>query len=305
MFRKKQTPPVKTGRNVRPQQAANVFSYHANRSSSGDVASERRMGHKTETKKRRNGREWLAFLPSAIAGFALLLCVSYILSLDTNAKLQVVGDQRESGLLVGIEEYEIGVQEAFDSSLANKSKLLINTDELANKLREKYPELGEIAIVLPLVGRRPIVQVQPAKPALILGTASGGYVVDETGRIIADAESVASSIRDRLPTLQDESGLQLERGKYALSTDVVELASEVAAQFSEKGVKIQTMTLPIAPHELHVRVSGLPYYIKFNTKGEGRVQAGSYIATKQKLEADTVIPSQYIDVRVEGRVFYK
>lgn len=306
MFRKKQKPPLQARRNVSPQQSANVFSYRASRAPS-DGANQRRMSQKAAApkKQKRNTREWLALVPSLFAGVALLLCLGYILTLDTNAKIHVVGDQRELGLMAGIEAYEAGVQEVFASSFANQSKLLINTDAIADDLREKYPELGDVAVVLPFIGRRPVVQVQPARPALVLGTTNGGFVVDETGRIIADAEDADSSIRDKLPALQDESGLQLERGNYALKAETVRLIQEVALQLQDKDIEIQTMTLPTTPNELHVRVAGKPYFVKFNLRGEGREQAGAYIATKEKLEADGAAPRQYIDVRVPGKAYYK
>jgi hypothetical protein len=139
----------------------------------------------------------------------------------------------------------------------------------------------------------------------VLGTLEGTRVVDENGRIIAEARDVESSVRDKLPVLLDESGLTLDRGNYALPQGTVAFVREVSAQLTAQGYKIQSMVLPAEPNEMHVRIEGQSYYVKFELRGEGRVQAGSYSATKEKLEAGKVTPREYIDVRVPGKIYYK
>jgi hypothetical protein len=308
MFRKKQTPD-QTGRNVRPQQTANVFSYYASRSSAeGGQQQSRRMEPLPQKRRSIGGlraRQLVAYTPSFIAGLVLMICLVYVSTLEIHPKLQVVGDQRTTGLVSGIETYEDDIGAVLGDSVLNRSKLLINTDDIARKIQEKFPELGEVAVILPLVDRRPIVQVQPAKPALVLGTLEGGLVIDENGRTIADARDVESSVRDALPTLQDESGLSLERGKYAVPKETVGFVQAIAAQLKQKGYKIQSMTLPAAANEMHLRVHGKPYYVKFDLRGDSRVQAGTFIATKEKLEADKVTPREYIDARVPGKAYFK
>jgi len=248
----------------------------------------------------------MSYLPSLVAGIALLLCMIYVSTLSDNPKLQVVGNPPQAqGLFTGVKGYEADVRAVFSESLSNRSKLLINTDQLAKKLQERFPELGDIAIVLPLVGRRPVVQIRPAEPALVLGTLQGALVIDEHGRTIADAGDVESSILDKLPTLQDESSLSLERGSYALPKETVSFVMTVAAQLQEKKLEIQSIVLPAVANEMHIRLRNRPYYIKFNLRGDGRIQAGTLIATKGRLEADHITPRHYIDVRVPGKVFYK
>lgn len=305
MFRKKQTN-NQPSRNVRQQQTANVFSYHASRSP-GSGQQSRRM--ETEVagrrKKKMSVKKLVSYAPSLIAGLILATCLVYISTLNDTPRLQVVGDQSDTGLVSGVESYKDGVSEVFNESTFNRSKLLIDTDEIARKLAEKYPELGEVAVILPLVGRRPVVQVRPAEPALVLSTLEGGLVVDENGRIIARAQDVESSMRDKLPVLRDDSGLSLDRGSYALHPEAVELIRTVSAHLKQNGYRVQTMTLPAVANEMHLRLQDKPYYVKFDLRGDGRVQAGTLIATKEKLEADKVTPREYVDVRVSGKAYYK
>jgi len=309
-LRKKQTQ-IRQGRTVRPRQPANVFSYYSARSGTTRQQSRRTdpappiKREKDQKNLRRTANRWAAYIPSLIVGLVLLLCMVYVSTLTGNPRLQMVGNPQASGLVAGVAAYETDVQAVFSESLLNRSKLLINTDELAKKLQDKFPELGEVAVVLPLIGRRPIVQIRPAEPALTLGTLQGALVIDEHGRTIAKARDVESSILDKLPTLQDESGLSLERGNYALPEETVTFVKSIAGQLDSKRLKVGSMLLPVTANELHVRLQGKPYFVKFNVRGQGRTQVGTFIATKEKLEAGKITPREYIDVRVPGKAFYK
>lgn len=128
---------------------------------------------------------------------------------------------------------------------------------------------------------------------------------DENGRAIADAHDVESSIKDDLPVVQDESGLPIKRGQTALPKETVSFIETVAGQLEAKRIAVQTIVLPPIANELHIRLSGQPYFVKFDVRGEGRLQAGSLIAVKEKLEADKRTPKEYIDVRVPDKAFYK
>lgn len=306
MFRKKQVP-EKSPRNVRPQQTTNVFSYHANRSVDDGLRA--RRTEQPSTPKRLiltfDRRKWVSYVPSVLAGFVVLFCLVYVSTLSGQVKMQIVGDEGKTKAPVQPDNYVAEIQAVFNNSLYSKSKLLINTDEIAQTIQDKFPELGEVSIVLPLVGRRPIVQAKPKEPVLILGTHNGGFAVDESGRIMSKASDIDSSVRDNLPAIQDESNLSVELGEYALPKGAVAFVREVAAHVAAKGYKVRSMSLPPVANEMHLRLEGKTYYVKFDLAGESRVQAGAFIVMKEKLEKDGVNPREYLDVRVPGKVYYK
>jgi hypothetical protein len=70
-------------------------------------------------------------------------------------------------------------------------------------------------------------------------------------------------------------------------------------------MQIESLTLPSGLSELDVRIKGQGYYVKFNLLGDGREEAGAYLALKSHLDAGHITPRQYIDVRVEGKGYYK
>lgn len=250
-------------------------------------------------------KKLLANTPSLLAGLGLLLCAVYASTLSTTPKLQVLSQTSGTGFIEDIDAYEEALGPLFSSSLSNRSKLLIDTNKIAADIQDENPELGEVSVNLPLIGRRPVVQVRPAQPALVMGTLDDAVVVGRNGRIIASAKGTESSVLGKLPVVLDESGLEIERGGYALQTESVELIVMVYRQLTASQIKVQSITLPAIANEMHIRLEGEPYFAKFDLRGDGRVQAGTLIAAKKKLDTDGTKPRQYIDVRVTGKAFFK
>lgn len=304
MFKKKQTPP---GRSVRSQASAPVFSYYANRSSSDTTGARRQKPIKTPRQK-RFGQLWsrntIHLVPSILAGGVLVVCILYNSSLSGQPKLQIVASEQAKLALAEPHTYEQHIAGIFGKKLQNNSKLLIDTDSVASEIEGEIPELGKITIMLPLVGRRPVVQAEPLSAALLLTSVDKVYAVDQSGRVTTSANELPSSLRDKLPVVQDESGLALEPGQYGLKRETVSFIEMVTFQLKAANIAVQSLILSNTPDELHVRTND-NYYIKFNMRGDGRAQAGTFIATQKQLRRQNVQPKQYIDVRVPGKVYYK
>lgn len=306
MFRKKKPQTNNGRRDVQRSPQANVFSYYASRNPS-EVAPRSRMDRKvTPRRNRLIGKFALAYVPSYLAGLALLVCLVYVSTLSSQPNIHITGTADKKTLIVNADTYEYEIQQLLLSSLLNQSKLLINTDKLASEIESNFPELGDVSIVLPVVGRRPIIEVRPARQAIVLGAEDGPFIVDTKGRVLATTSEVDSYLWDDLPRVQDQSGLRSERGKIALTSEAVAFIREVSYQLKEKRIPVQSLALPVtSANELRVRVQGKPYFVKLDVRGEGRQQVGTYIAVKQRLEKDGTVPAQYIDVRVPEKAFYK
>lgn len=297
MFRKK--PKTQPRRSTAEYQSANVFSYYASRS-----RTETPVGRHDEQPGRTN-TSWWKHLPSLISLIAMAICAGYILSLSTNPKVRLYTGVGNDVLLRDLGVYQRVAQDIMSSSLLNSTKLTINTEGLADKLQSQFPELTDVSVTIPLSGRRPIFEILPSKTALILIAKNGAFVVNEQGVAIMRLSELPKSSNLSIPSTTDESGLSVEVGKAALPATTASFITEVVTQLKTNNVSISGMSLPLIANELHVRISGQPYYIKFNLQGRARDQSGTYLAIKKRLETDKVTPAEYIDVRVEERAYYK
>ena len=128
---------------------------------------------------------------------------------------------------------------------------------------------------------------------------------DKDGKAILPAAAVHDLGSWQIPTVDDESTIKIELGKSALPGNDVAFIQEVVGQLAAKGLKTSSVVLPRAAEALDVRIEGQPYFIKFSLQTDAKVAVGSFLAVKQKLDNEHIVPGQYIDVRVEGKAYYK
>jgi hypothetical protein len=70
-------------------------------------------------------------------------------------------------------------------------------------------------------------------------------------------------------------------------------------------VSVSSLTLPKTAQELDLRTKDRPYYVKFYLGGDALLQAGQFLATRRQFDTSNTQPAEYLDVRVEGKIFYK
>lgn len=293
----------------RPNQgrtAAPVFSYYSNRSSNSVPRTGGSRGEAADAvaAKRRSKRRWLVYLPSFISLAVVLSAFAYLTTLSTDPRIEI----KTGTTLVAVQKesvYELAANRLMKKSLLSQSKLTADTDAMAEEFKTEFPELGEVVVIMPLIGRRAVFEIRPAQPALILAGTGGSYIIDAAGRPVLKASQLASSVRDKLPVVTDDSGTEVNLGKQLLPAELVVFINDINSQFKAASITVDSYTLPFFANEVHVRLKGQGYTIKFNTENDARQQAGTYFALAEKLAADGIVPAEYIDVRIDERAYYK
>ncbi len=242
----------------------------------------------------------------ALSALVLTAGLVLLLSLSTSPRVEVASASSQAYYVQNTTVYQQAAARALGGSLFNRSKLTVDTAKVSQELTSQYPELRDVSVDLPLFGVRPVVRVTPYPPAFILTTTSNGaFLIDTSGRALISASQVTDNGELAVPKLEDKSGLRVELGKQVLSRATVNFARQVTAVLDAADIAYSRLVLPANSSELDVYISGKPYFVRFNLQGEARMQTGAFIATKQRLESERVTPSQYIDVRVADRAYYK
>ncbi len=292
-------------RPVRDAAKPNFISYHASRQQAEarqqqvrQVASQDLGRPKQDTVRNFSWMHWAI-------GLVLAVCALYSLSLSTNARFTMT-NPRGVPLLRAKQEYQDELAKLLGGSLLNQNKITIDTDKLTSEFANKFPELDKVEIVLPFMGRRPVVEATTSTPALFLSTSSGTYVIDGKGRAVIDSKSLPADARAlAIPTVKDQADIDVGVGKAVLSKQDVAFITSLYQQFAAKQMSVSSVELPPLASELRVRVSGKPYYIKFSLLTDSRVAVGQYLALDEVLTAKRITPSEYVDSRVEEKIYYK
>ena len=237
--------------------------------------------------------------------FVITISLGYLLWIDANPKISILSDSEDATLLQSSNVYQDAVKSMLIKSIFNKTKLTINTDKLARELKNKYPEIAEVAINIPIAGHRLLFEIEPAKKAVILDTIkSGSFVIDDNGRAVVLTSDVADIKVLNIPKVIDETGLEIKVGQSVMKKEDVMFTLSLNRQIQSTNRQIRIIKMSKF-NELHVYLADKNYYIKFNLNSDVALQIGAFLAVEGKLSQEGVTPSEYIDVRVGGKVFYK
>jgi len=255
---------------------------------------------------KRLGKFWLQRF-----GLFILLAVALVsfissVTLSTDPKVVLVAGSSQQPFLQDKQVYNRAIVKQLGSSIWNRNKITVNTERINQQLTMQFPELASVNMTLPLVSHRPIIYLQAAQPAIILHTTSGSYVLDTTGKALLSG-AVPPAVTDlNLPTLTDQSGLAITVNREALRSSDVRFIQTVVAELKVQGLTPSSLILPVASSELDVYLAGQPYFIKFNLQSDNaRQQVGTFLAVLAQLKRQNNLPNAYVDVRVDGRAYYK
>lgn len=301
-FTKKTAGPRRPRTQVEAGNRAPTFSYRANRMPSDQLSGKRGQ----EVKRRRTPAISWRQLPSIFISLTMFVCFFYLTTLSSDPRIadQVVSTQKSS-LLREPSVYRQAAQRILERSLVNKSKITFNSSDFDKRMRAEFPEISATAVTLPIMGRRPVVELVIARPQIVLVTAQGSYLVDGQGRAVADAKDIKNLEKLSLPTVGEQAGTTVKLGEGVLPSQTVTFITTFVTQLASRGIKVTSITLPQAASEVQVRFEGAAYALKASLLTDPRQSAGAFLATKKRLDAENIVPSEYVDVRVEEKVFYK
>jgi hypothetical protein len=242
---------------------------------------------------------------TSMAGLIALLFLISVLT--PHAKLVMESTPASKPLLKSDAQYSQAADQAVSDSLLNRSKLTLNASRIDTELLGQFPELSDVHVSAPVIGSKPVVTLTAATPALQLMTGNGGtFVIDTTGKAVVLVSNVSNPAALHLPLVVDKTNLPVKLGQPALSESSVAFMREIVAQLAAKHVNVSKLTLPAAANEIDASLQGRAYTVKFNTQSSSaRQQAGTFLAVVTRLDKLHTQPSQYVDVRVEGRAYYK
>ena len=304
--RKKETPEISARRqplrSLTPRDNSSVFSYHAARQMRGDDARRPEVSGRVEP--RIGSRFDRVRFGALILGLFLLFV--YFTWLGGSSHVVVEKSTNSAVLLQNTDRYQQAADSLLRTSLANHNKLTLDSSGIAAKLAQQFPELADVSVQTPLFGHQVQIYITSATASLILDTLSNqAFLVASSGKVLAPADTVSKLSSLHLPTVIDQSGLPLQVGSAALPSTNVNFIQIIVAQLQAAHITLKSLTLPRGTSELDVRISGKPYYIKFNLEADADQQVGTFLSLYKYLNRQQITPAQYIDVRALGRAYYK
>lgn len=252
---------------------------------------------------KRIGRGYLVKTRRILLLAVILAIFGFSLVINSKAKVSVDNQIYRQG-----SEYTAAVDQEL-SAILNHFKPTLNQQAITNSLKGRFPELSDVIIKLPLYARTPEVQLKVAPPSFILTGAAGTYgeqikyVVAANGRAVGLSENFPKITN--LPVISDQISLPVKTGEVVLGKETSQFILAVLAQCQQANVPVASFNLPKGSPEIDLRTTDRNYFIKFNSDGDVLIQTGQFLAARAQFDRSGGGPSEYLDVRVEGRIYYK
>jgi len=299
--------PSSLRRNKNNTSSSAAFSYHSLRSAQGgpfnrnttvanqSVSQNKKIEHLTI-------KRWVTF----IALVVILVLVISELFVSTDARLNIIQPSGYTYQERSISQYQKAVASAIGSSIYNRFKVTISPTDIANSIKKSFPEVSFVAVTVPLFGSKPTVYIQLTRPDVIYKTPNNSYILDNSGVIITNTSSFTPSELATLPIITSSLNGSFTTGDQLLSANNVNFIQTISLGLKAKGIGITKMVLVPGAEEMDVYIANQPYYVKFNLhQTDALQQLGTYLATVATLKQEGKTATQYIDVRVDGRAYYK
>ncbi len=188
--------------------------------------------------------------------------------------------------------------------IKNSNKISFSEAPIVQMIQTKFPEVRSAHIELPFFSEQPVVWLDISEPAFVLkGSDKQVLLVDSQGVAVEPVKKLSEY--SSLPTIKDESGFKSKPGQQVISSDAVNFIATLLAQAKAAKVPLKSLVVPAKAQELDLYTSDTGYYTKFYLGGDPLVQSGQFLAARHKFSQSGQQPSQYLDVRVAGKIFYK
>ena len=295
--KKKQNQQADRARSDAPQQR--VISYYT--ASRRQLDNFERTSPQSETslayrRIERVRSSWFTLLIAVV----VILVVGYLASLGSKPHVTLQGTQYRS-----LSEYTELTQKAFGNDLRSRVKPLLPSSKLEQAVSQAIPEARTVTVTSSFLGHRPEVKIVTDDAVAVFSQlGSSDLVLSTRGRLLLPAGQSDVPLGN-LPIIENLTGIKGEAGEQFMRPDETQAFTRLLAQFSADKSK-PVFTLNTTPHEILAKESGRGgYTVKFLLTDTITSQYGSLRATEKKLSEISQKPSEYIDVRLVDKVYYK
>lgn len=192
------------------------------------------------------------------------------------------------------------VNNYLNSRLLAKNWLFLNQQDLKGYLQKTFTGQETITVSKKFPNHLSVV-TDEQKPGLIWKTGSRTYILSTSGRVISEQQKADNSA---LPQVIDSTNLPVEVGSRVAARDFVNFVGKVGEFMKANQIGVEKMYVLDTTSELYVKTQA-GYDIKFSTNQNPDSATRSLKATLDLINQQNKKPSSYIDLRVEGRAFYK
>lgn len=234
---------------------------------------------------------WTRWVAVAVAIIAILFTLGQLTALK---HVQVKGNHSLTTAHIDQLAHQGLAKQLFGHNVA-----LVDTGGLAAYLQKEEPGIKQVSIHRHLPHTLSLTIVERL-PALNWKTNGSVYLLDTNATVIGPTPPAYAA----LPTVTDSSNLPAKVGERVAPTAFVGFCISIVQLIPTAGYTIQDMTVPETTSEIYVQTTQ-GVLLKFDTTRPAGEEIADLQAVKAQLAAAHKTPSQYIDLRIAHKAYYK
>lgn len=187
---------------------------------------------------------------------------------------------------------------------------MLNSSSFETKIKTMFPEVESAVVVTPLAGRRLQVGLELEKPLARLNQAlsNSQAVLSYSGTVVLEDD--ATLINEKFAQIPSISipNITYSVGDQILTSSEAGLIRLLINEFDGSTPyrhKVKSIEFDVQKREIRVRFESVSYFAKLTPERESRVQVGALVSALKSMTEQSSLPTEYIDVRVDDRVFVK
>lgn len=231
---------------------------------------------------------------------AMVAALLYVLVSQTVAvvSIQIQGQEllTESQTVA----YERALDEYYQARPIERLRFMLNETEMTSHMQALRPEIKTINIHTGLVPGEAYVSITPREPIATWQIAGSNQYVDSEGVVFATNYGSTPELQ-----IIDESGIQTSQTGSLTSNRFLGFIGLVIAGARQNNITVTKITIPaLTTRQVAITTKGQKTLYKLSIDRPVGQQVEDVSRVQKHLLAKGLSPS-YVDVRVQGKAFYK
>lgn len=190
----------------------------------------------------------------------------------------------------------VPIENQIFDQLKDKNILLVSSESIKTELNQKYPELNIIDVSRGLPDTLKI-KLKERSAEILWQSQGRNYLVDSSGVVYKEG-----IIENNLPKVQDNKDLAITLDKQVVTENFIKFITSLNSNFN------QSTSILIDHYEINETifqvdaVTNLGWKVLFDTTRSSQYQLNDLARFLKDHQSEV---KEYVDVRIEGKVYYK
>jgi cell division septal protein FtsQ len=237
------------------------------------------------------GRRWLPVIISTLLAVGL---ITGLVKLTTLRSIQVQGAHG-----ISLQHIKNITSDGLDHQWFGHSLLLFNANHLKSHITTAEPAIKDLQLHRHFPHTL-VVAITEREPGINWKSGGHLYLLDNDGKVIGDSHGEYT----RLTVVSDSANLPVKVGDRVAPSSFVTFCSQLSALLEQSGIVVTNLQVPATTTEVYA-TAAKGYTIKFDTTRPPAGEVQDLQSVLAELSALHKTPTQYIDLRIEHKAYYK